>query len=90
VEFIKVGALYVSTAAVKAVGEEPDGSVLLHYQGGGVERVPGDDADALREWAGAHLVKTPQTTAAVAAREKAEAKQEKADARAEAKAHPPE
>ncbi len=93
-EFIKLGDRHISTDQIKAVGEEVDGSVLLHYVGGGCEPYTGDEAAMLLEWVGANQANTPKTDAAVAAREReaahaaaAVAKAEKAAAKKEAKVH---
>lgn len=79
-EFIKVGASRINTDAIHAVKEEPDGTVCVHYDRGGVQVFAGDDAAAFLEWADGLLVATPETDKAKAAKEKA---QEKADAEKE-------
>ncbi len=97
-EFLKLGRRRVSTAAIKTVEEShPPGGVVLHFVGGGVEELAGDEACAALEWADGCLVATPRTDAAKAKREKeaadekaaaekAEAAAVKAEAKAEAKA----
>lgn len=65
-EFIWVGKRFVSTAAVKAVDDEADGTAVLHYVGGGCEAVTGDDAAALLKWAAAHQAGTSPADAAPA------------------------